>query len=81
MLMTSSLNCIKMNQNIKYKHVSYRAGMGKSFLDKACFSFEDKLNGFKLMQAYTNWLTLIEVVSDPIVEQGWCAHHKHMISD
>jgi len=28
-----------------------------------------------------NWLTLIETVVGSMVEKGWHAHHKHMISD
>src|SRR5882724_11472757 len=77
MLMTFPLNCIETNQIVKYKHVTYGAGAGKYFLDKTCFTSEDECNNFELIQAYTNWLTLIEVVSEPIVEQGWHVNHKH----
>jgi len=66
MLMTASLNRIE-NNDIKYKHINYGMGAGKTFLDEACFSLEDDLNDFKFGQAYTNWLTLIEMVSDPMV--------------
>jgi len=50
----------------------------KKFLNEASFSPEDSLNDFEFGQAYTNWLTLIETVSDPMVELGWCMHHKRM---
>jgi len=50
-------------------------------LDEASFPSEDKVNDFEFGQAYTNWLMLIEMVSDPVLEQGWHAHHKCMTSD
>src|SRR5882724_11442544 len=80
MLMTASLNRIEHN-NMKYKHINYGSGAGKTFLDAMCFSAKDELNELEFGQAYTNWLTLIETVSDPMVEQGWCAYHKRMVSD
>ena len=70
-----------MNQKIKFKHISYRLGVGKFFLDESCFPTEDDLNDLEFNQAYTYWLTLIDMVTDPMVEQGWHTHHKHMISD
>jgi len=70
-----------MNQDIKYKHITYGSGMGKTFLNEATFPTEDELSDFEFGQAYTNWLTLIETVSDPMIEQGWCAYHKRMVSD
>ena len=51
-------------------------------MDESSFPAEDKLNDFEFGQAYTwCWLTLIETVSDPLVESGWQVHHKHMTSD
>jgi len=47
----------------------------------ASFPTEDQLSDFQFGQAYTNWLTLIKTVSDSIVEQGWCAHHKCIALD
>ena len=41
----------------------------------------DDLNDFEFGQAYTNWLTLIETVSDLAVERGWHDHHKRMSAD
>src|SRR5882724_5633323 len=38
-------------------------------------------NHFKFGQAYVNWLTLVETVSDPVVELGWHVHHKCMTVD
>jgi len=76
-----SLDRIKMNQYVKYKHISYSSGSGKIFLNETCFPSEDNLKDFEFNQAYMNWLTLIEVVSDLAVEQGWHAHHKCMLSD
>src|SRR5882724_91786 len=77
MLMTASLSHIACTGSICDVFIF---DILKPFMDKTCFSSEDKLNNFKFTQAYTNCLTLIEVVSDPIVEQGWCMHHN-MISD
>ena len=81
MLMTDSLNRIETNQNVKYKHINYRSGVGKHFLDEASFASKDDPNDFEFGQIYTTWLTLIEVVSDPDMEHGWHPHHKHMILD
>ena len=81
MLTTVTLNDIEMNQDIKYKHITYSSGAGKTFLDEATFPTEDELSNFEFGQAYTNWLTLIKMVLDPMIEQGWHAHHKRMVSD
>src|SRR5882724_13405328 len=70
-----------MNQDIKYKHITYGSGMGKTFLNEATFPTEDELSDFEFGQAYTNWLTLIETVLDPMIEQGWHRHHKRMVSN
>jgi len=80
MLTTLMLNNIETNQDIKYKHIIYGSGVGKT-LDETVFPTEDELSDFEFGQAYMNWLTLIEAVSDPIVEQGWHVHHKCMVSD
>ena len=80
MLTMSSLNRIEHN-DVKYKHLNYGSGAGKTFLDDSSFPAEDELNDFEFGQAYTNWLTLIETVSDLVVKKGWHAHHKHMTSD
>jgi len=54
---------------------------GQNFLDESSFPPEDDLSEFEFGQAYINWLTLIEAVSDPVVECGWHGHHKRMVSD
>ena len=79
MLMMESLNGIETNQ-VKNKHVTYGSGTGRTFLDDAVCSSEDSLSDFEFGQAYTNWLTLIKAISDPVMEQGWHAHHKYMVS-
>ena len=79
--MTSAHNRIETNQNVKYKHTTYSPGIGKTFLDNTVFCSEDDLNDFEFSQAYTNWITLIEAISDPIMESSWQAHQKCMISD
>ena len=66
-LTTVTLNNIETNQDVKYKHITYSSGAGKTFLDKTAFVAEDKLSNFEFGQACTNWLTLIEMVSDPII--------------
>jgi len=81
MLMTVTLNNIETNQGVKYKHITYGAGAGKTFLDETAFVAEDTLSDFEFGQAYTNWLTLIKSVSDPVIEQGWHAHHRRMVSE
>jgi len=81
MLTTVTLNNIETNQDMKYKHLTYGSGIGKTFLDKSSFPSEDQLSNFKFSQAYTNWLTLIESISEPPVSFGLHSHHKQMISD
>ena len=81
MLTTNSLNRIEISENVKYKCINYGSGAGKHFLDDASFPPEDDLNHFEFGQAYVNWLTLVETVSDPVVELGWHMHHKHMTVD
>ena len=80
MLTLASLNRIEHN-DVKYKHINYGLGAGKTFLDGMYFSVKDDLNDFEFGQAYTNWLTLIETVSDPVVKQGWHSHHKRISMD
>jgi len=81
MLTTITLNNVETNQDVKYKCLTYGSGIGNTFLDEASFPVEDHITDFELNQAYTNWLTLIEMFSDPAMEQGWHAHHKCMVSD
>src|SRR5882724_407707 len=81
MLTTVALNNIEINQDMKYKCLTNGSGMGKTFLDKCSFPSEDQLSDFEFSQAYTNWLMLIESVSEPTISLGWWAHHKQMISD
>jgi len=80
MLIMASFNRIGHN-NVKYKHINYGSGAGKTFLDDLSFTSEDELNYFEFGQAYKNWLTLIKSVSDPVVKQGWHVHHKRMTMD
>jgi len=77
MLTASSLNRIEHN-DMKYKWLNYGSGAGKTFLDNSSFPAEDELNDFEFSQAYTNWLTLIETVSHPVVKSSWHVHHKCM---
>src|SRR5882724_4203035 len=55
MLMTVTLNNIETNQDVKYKHITYGTGTGKTFLDETAFVAEDTLSDFEFGQAYTNW--------------------------
>jgi len=75
-LTTIALNNIEMDQNVKYKHITYGSGAGNTFLDEFSFPTEDQLRNFEFGQAYMNWLTLIETMSDPVVKQCWHTHHK-----
>ena len=71
----------KTNQDVKYTKLTYSSTIGKTFLDESSFPQEDQLGDFEFSQAYANWLTLIEMISEPGVELGWRAHHKRMVSD
>jgi len=43
MFTMDALNRIETNQG-KFKHITYRSGMGKTFLDNATFASEDVLS-------------------------------------
>ena len=55
-------------------------GAGNTFLDEASFLLRMSLVTLNLGNQ-AHWLTLVETVSAPIVELGWHAHHKCMVSD
>jgi len=54
MLTTATLNNIETNQDVKYKHITYGTGTGKTFLDETAFVAEDTLSNLKFSQVYMN---------------------------
>ena len=50
-------------------------------INKSTFPNEDTLTKSDFWQAYKNWLALVEIISGPIILEGWRSHHQKMISD
>ena len=50
-------------------------------LDILIFPDEMSLSETEFWQAYRNWLSLIDLIADSIVANGWREHHAHMMAD
>ena len=80
-LMTSALNHIQLNQNVKYCKISFSHGAGKITIDKTSFPLEEALAETDFWKASKNWLILVETLAGPAITEGWHAHHRKMFSD
>ena len=80
LLTTAGLDCIMLNQSVRYRKVVLRRGAGKSIVDEAYFPAEGSLQENDFWQVYKNWIVLLEAVSGPTVIEGWHVHHNRMIS-
>ena len=80
-LTTSALDCIQLNQNVKYRKIPFGHGVGKITIDETSFPLEESLAETDFWQASKNWLILVETLAGPAITEGWCAHHQKMFSD
>ena len=80
-LMTSALDRIQLNQNVKYRKIPFGHGVGKIMIDETLFPLEESLAETDFWQASKNWLILVETLASPAITEGWRAHHRKMLSD
>ena len=81
MLTTSALTKIRANDGLKYHKIPYGNGVGKQSLDESIFPAENTLSELLFLQAYHNWLSVLDIVAMPEVAVGWYEHHLQMLHD
>jgi len=81
LLMTSALSKICSNDSLKYHNILFSNGAGCQSLDESIFPPENALSESLSLQAYHNWLTIIDIIASPEVEVGWYEHHSKMLQD
>ena len=77
-LLASSLDHIV---NLHYHEIPFGNGIGKLCLDSSYFPCEDFLDIVFFLQAYQNWLMLLEHFVDEGLARGWHDHHACMLTD
>ena len=80
-LTTSALDCIQLNQNVKYHKIPFGHGAGKITIDETSFPLEESLTEMDFWQALKNWLILVKTLASPAITEGWHVHHQKMFSD
>ena len=81
MLTSSSLIKIWANDGLKYHKIPFGNSAGKQSLDESIFPPEDSLLESLFLQAYCNWLSIIDLISSPEVTVSWHEHHSKMLQD
>jgi len=81
MLTTAALSKIRTNDCLKFRKIPFGNGIGKQSLDESSFPSEDSLTETTFLQAYRNWLTIIDVIATTDVAVGWYEHHSRMLRD
>ena len=81
MLTISTLTKIHANDGLKYHNIPFSNGAGKHSLDESVFPSEDSLSESFFLQAYHNWLNIINLISSPEVTVRWHEHHLKMLQD
>ena len=81
LLTTTALDKIHFNDGLKYQKILFGNGAGKHTLDVSLFLNELSLTESEFWQAYRNWLTLIEIIAEPPLVDGWRTHHMSMMAD
>src|SRR6266481_4733340 len=80
-LTSMALDKIQFNDGLKFHKFVFGNGSGKHSLDVSTFPTELSLTEMEFWQAYCNWLSLIDIIAEPAVADGWKLHYAHMISD
>src|SRR6266481_7452506 len=62
LLTASSLECIELNQNMKFCRIAFVNEAGKTTIDESTFPNEDSMSQSNFWQAYMNWLELVEAL-------------------
>ena len=80
LLTTAALHHIQLNQNVKFRHITFENGSGCTSIDETTFPAEDSLSesDFGKLQ---NWLALVNLLCGPAIVHGWRSHHGKMVSD
>ncbi|KAF8515934.1 hypothetical protein JB92DRAFT_2716426 [Gautieria morchelliformis] len=81
MLTTAALDRIRSNDNLRYKKIPFGNGVGKQSLDDSFFPVEDSLDTATFLQAYQNWLSVVDKLADAALAKGWHCHHARMLAD
>ena len=81
LLTTAALDHIQLNQNVKFRRITFGNGAGCTSIDETTFPAEDSLSESDFWQAYKNWLALVKLLCGPAIVDGWHSHHGKMISD
>jgi len=81
MLTTAALSKIRSNDGLKYHKIPFSNGAGKQSLDESLFPPESSLSESLFLQAYRNWLTIIDIITSLEVAVGWYEHHAKMLQD
>ena len=81
LLTTTAIDKIHFNDRLKYQKILFGNGTGKHTLDISLFPNELSLTESEFWQAYRNWLTLIEIIAEPPLANGWRTHHMSMMAD
>jgi len=75
MFMTTSLSNIHSNDGPKYHKILFGNGAGRQSLDESLLP-EIFLSESLFLQAYKNWLTIIDIISTLEVAVGWYTSFK-----
>ncbi|KAF8510531.1 hypothetical protein JB92DRAFT_2831525 [Gautieria morchelliformis] len=81
MLTTAALDRIRSNDNLRYKKIPFGNGVGKQSLDDSFFPAEESLDTATFLQAYQNWLSVVDKLADAALAKGWHCHHARMLAD
>ena len=81
MLMTTASSKNHLNDGLKYHKIPFGNGAGWQSLYKSLFPPENSLSESLFLQAYQNWLTLIDIISSPEVAVRWYENHSKMLQD
>ena len=69
------------NDGLKYQNILSGNRAGKHTLDISLFPNELSLSESEFWQAYCNWLSLIKIITEPVLANGWRMHHIGMMMD
>jgi len=81
MLMTSASSNICSNDRLKYYKILFSNGAGWQSLDESLFPSDNSLSESFFLQAYHNWLTIIDIIMSPQVAVAWYRNHSKMLQD
>src|SRR5882724_5810624 len=81
MLTTAALSKVHSNDGLKYHKIPFGNGSGRQSLDETLFPPETSLSESLFLQAYCNWLTINDIITELEVAVGWYEHHAKMLQD